>query len=139
MVFVMLDGSLFGCYKCILPLVAVGFFEGEVFGVGIGYSTGDASCGNVHVQKCLWQGFWAEFTLAGLAVVFHGCGFGQKWDNGDETSLWGEGAFSLVSESIFHFGAKAHFHFLLGNAFSVWNNIQGWFQFLSLKITPISS
>ena len=35
------DGSLFGCYKCILPLVTVGFFKGEVFGVGIGYSTGE--------------------------------------------------------------------------------------------------
>ena len=36
---------------------------------------------------------------------------GQKWDNGDETSLW--------SESAFQFGAKAHFHFLFENAFSV--------------------
>ena len=45
-------GRLFGCYKCILPLVAVGFFKGEVFGVGVGYSTGGGSCGNV--QGCLW-------------------------------------------------------------------------------------
>ena len=43
---------------------------------------------------------------------------GQKWDNGDETSLWGESAFSLWSESAFHFGAYAHLHFLFGNAFS---------------------
>ena len=70
-----------------------------------------------------------------------------KWDHGDETSLWGERAFSLWSESAFHFEStriftfclKMHFQFafdfspiIWGN----WNNIQGWFQFLSLKITP---
>ena len=57
---------LFGCYKCILPLVAVGFFKGEVFGVGVGYSAGA-------VPVVMYRSASGPRCLA---VVFRGrCGF----------------------------------------------------------------
>ena len=50
---------------CILPIVAVGFFLVEVFGVGIGYSTGDGN-----VQKFLWQWFLGQDYVGGLGGRF---------------------------------------------------------------------
>ena len=97
-----------------------------------------ASCGNV--QKCLWQGFWIEIKLAGLAVVFRGCGgFGQKWDNAGETSLWGERLkriFSLDRKCI-SFWSKRAFSLSVWKSFSACVGSPGIVSVAFVKDYPI--